>query len=428
MALQTLSGKQIRQNSLEDRHVKSKFSEAVLDIKWGDAGHAAEVLSNKVIVDYVQYVGEVIIADKSNRGDVTLSLDVSTNTIPGVVLDTPIRMRDINGDPIQADGKEIVGKIISCNGATPDADGTFDYTIAFYKADGGEYTFAANTTIEFLYPIKTTLWDASETFASNERFIDGAVDIRTRLDIEQLAKDVYGAAYKYNANGTATQSETLAAMLQRLTHGSIAETTPISGTNIIDEVYAARDGHASLLERLVSDKTAGNKALSDYIALILSQATGEGTSQVGHYVDPSTHLFKSSKLNEILDEVGALVLDAEGSKESITERLAVSIRESGVLVDNEKLHTHGKFAFPVLEDATTFEFTNLPGCSLDATTLTNGIDDIEVYYNGNLQAENIHYKVILEDGFIKGIDLAPENINTGDVVILKWTIYNKYKA
>ena len=52
MAFQKIRGEQILNNVLTDSHVKTKFTEAVLDIDF--AAHAAEILAKKAVVDYVQ--------------------------------------------------------------------------------------------------------------------------------------------------------------------------------------------------------------------------------------------------------------------------------------------------------------------------------------------------------------------------------------
>lgn len=422
MSLQTLNGKQIRNNVIEDRHIKTKLSESVLDIKWADAGHAADILKNKPIIDYVQFIDLVSVTGGASSVEVLLGLDVSTTAIPGVILNMPLRMRDENGDPLRFDGKEITGKITATSGVK--ADGKFGYTISFVDHLGSPFVFTQTTKIEFLYPIKTTLWDAAENFASNERFVDSAVDIRTRLDMIQIIKDVFGDGYNFNANGNATLGETVSAMLERLTHGSTGDTKAISGTNIIDEVYDAREGHASLSDRLDKDRSDGSQALADYKAKLLSTIVGDGTALIGHNNDNG--LFLSSSLVEILNEIGGLIKDAEGDKSSITERLNVSLRPNGVLKDNEKIHVHGTFAKAITMDTPSIVFANETGTKLENLQLKYGIDEIEVYYNGNLQAETFHYAVTKDvSDKITGIDFTPEKMSDGDVVIIKWTEYNK---
>ena len=302
MAFQTINGKQIREHVLEDKHIKSKLSESVLDIKWDAKSHSADILRNKTIIDYVQSVDKMVLSVGTDSVQIRLSLDKAPDAMPGVMLDTPFRFRDKNGDPLRHDGKELIGKIVSADGEdTSQSPSLFMYTVQFFDHSGQPFTFQSETEIEFLYPIKTNLWDAAEDFASNERFVDGAVDIRTRLDLLQLAKDLYGENYVYNANGRAT-----------------------------------------------------------------------------------------------------------------------------LPVLNEKVHVHGKQAIPISQEASTIEFATLTGTELESIELIDGIDDIEVYYNGNLQAETYHYQLIKDhSNKVTGIDFTPDRVMDGDLVIVKWTLYNK---
>lgn len=430
MALQTLTGKQIRNGSLEDRHVNGKFSESVLNIDWKSATHAADILRNKSLIDYVQHMKPLKVLAGSSTATTTIALDSSDTVVPGVVLNDEIRYRTVDGDPIHHDGKEVVGKITSTNGAVSDG---FEYVITFYNSDGSPHNFKAETELEYLYPIKTNLWDALETFASNERFIDGAVDIRTRLDIEQFASDVFGPNYAFNADGTQTQAETLMELLTRLTHGTVGTPSEaLTTTMIIDEVVAARAGRVgpgipinnTLSERLVADFKFLSDALSDY-AKDIADATDEtnGTGLIGHK-DTGSVFGSYTVLSDIINYIGALIKDANGSKANINERLSVSMNADGTLKSGSKIHTHHKCAFAVPLDTSTIDLSTLTAHKLDATTIKEDVDDLEVILNGSIQAEGIHYTLTHVGGFVTAIDFTPEVIGTSDILILKWTIHN----
>lgn len=424
MSLQTINGKQIRAGVIQDKHISGKLTEKVLDIKWNDPQHAADILRNKVIVDYVQHVDpmEVMAGDSSTI--VILSLSDSERVTPGVILNEPLRIRDINGEPIVSDGKEVICKLVNNEGQTGSGADAFRYLVRFTNHKGEEYIFESDTWIQFLYPIKTNLWDVMENFASNERFIDGGVDIRTKLDILQLAADVYGEEYEFNADGIGTQSETLSAILQRYAHGSTDETSEITSTAIIDEVYEARKEYSSLSERLENESNKGSKDLDDYKAKLASNKSKDGTFIIGHNNDKG--IFGSDNLQSIIDEIGVLIEDANGDKNNLAERLAVSLKANGVLKDNEKIHTHGKFVVAIDSETSIISFENYNDVNSDNLSLIHGIDDVDVYCNGNLQAENIHYSVTKnEANVITGIDLTPSVIVDGDIITLKWTIYNK---
>lgn len=431
MALQTLNANQIRNGVLEDRHVNGKFSEAVLDIDWKSAGHAADLLRNKSLIDYVQHTTPIKVLKSTSTATVNIALDTSDTTIPGVLLNGEIRYRTVDGDPIHHNGKEVVGKVTSSNGSVL---GGFEYVITFYDSVGTPYVFENETDLEYLYPIKTNLWDALETFASNERFIDGAVDIRSRLDIEQFATDVFGPNYVFNADGVQTQVETLMELLTRLTHGTIS--TPsnvIDTTMVIDEVYAARTGvfglgvpeNSSLSERLTADFNFLNDLINKYMDDVADAVdVAHGTALIGHK-DTGSVFGSYTVLNDIINYIGAQIKDANGSKANINERLSVSMNEDGTLKAGTQIHTHHKCAFNVPLDTTTIDLSTLTSHGLNETTIKEGVDDIEVILNGAIQAESIHYTLTHSGGFVTAIDFTPETIGTKDVLILKWTIHNQ---
>lgn len=419
---QTLNGKQIRAGSIEDSHVKGKFSENVLDIKWSDASHAQAILRNKVITDFIQLGNTLAITTGSTSLTVTLGLDTDDVALPGVSLNKAVNFRTSLGDPfVDPNGLEVIAKITAKIG--PNAGGGFDYTMSFFNNDGTTpFAFPSDATLDLMYPVKSNLWDATENFAANERFVDGAVDIRTKLNIEQLAKDVYGDAYVFNADGNATQSKNLYGILVERTTGSTVDTQAITATNIIDEIFEARGGKDSLLARLNDMSTAatnGDNAIKNDFA---STATGKGASLVG--VEDTGSLFTGGTVEAALQEVGTEIKNARGSKTSVDERLDVSINEDGTLKEGVKIHVHGTYACTLSADSTDIIFDSLGTPALTGNMLKDGIDEIDVYINGALQAETFHYTKHVTGGFITGVSFAPEVVSTTDVIILKWTKYN----
>lgn len=430
MAFQQINGKQIREGSLQDSHVNGKFSESVLDIKWDSADHAQSLLKNKIIVDYVQLTTPVSFEDATSEATVNLTLDEnSLGALPGVILGQPIRFRTTDGDPlIDPNHKEVVGKITKKVG--PGSPGGYDYTVELFENDGiTPYTVTAKTTVEILYAIKTTLWDASENFASNERFIDGAVDIRSKLDLTQMAKDVFGTSYTFNENGDATLPMNLVEQLAKKTTGSTLSTNSITATEIIDEVYNARGGKLDLATRLTDLANTASTAVTALKNDLASVANGKGATLVG--VEDAAGNFTSDNVEGVLKELSttdqgimAEINDARGTKATLAERLDVSLSDEGVLVDN-RLHVHGSYAFVLSDDSSTIDFDSLVSEKINSTMLVEGTDEVEVYINGNLQAETFHYVLKSELGKITGVDFTPEVIKaTTDVVILKWVKYS----
>lgn len=314
MSLQTLSGKQIRSSSLEDRHIKGKLSESVINIDWTSSDHAEALLKNKSVMDYVKSDNLIVATANASQIDIELPLNQASVTIPGVQLNSKLRLRDVNGEPIHCDGKEVIAKIITCNGeVTPgDPDTKYGYTVGFYKHDGSRYEFPMSTNLEFLYPIKANLWDINENIVTNE-FDDNSALIKARLDLEQIAKDIFGFAYNLNGDGNNTLSESILSAVNNL-----------------------------------------KKAQSD-----------------------------------------------------------------------TRTHVHGSHAFRVMAETTVVQLEDIQDFPLSIGDLKYNRDQLEVYYNGNLQAENMHYTVMVDlNNSITGIDFSPDVILKEDIVIIKWAKYN----
>lgn len=430
MAFQQINGKQIRSGSIDDSHIKGKLSENVLDINWESASHTQSLLKNKVILDYIQLVTPVTFADGTSSSTVNLTLDDNASgALPGVVVGETIRFRTTDGDPlIGPDKKEVVGKITAQVG--PGSLTGFDYTVALFNSDGATpYKVPQTLTVEILYAVRTTLWDAAENFASNERFIDGAVDIRSKLDITQLAKDVFGDSYVFNENGDATQPVNLVDVVTSKTTGSTINTKSITATEIIDEVYTARGGKVDLATRLTEMANASSTAVTTLTKDLASVDNGKGASLIG--VEDAKNNFTSANVEGVLGELASAdkeivdeLSDARGNKATLAERLSVSIDDDGKLVDS-RLHVHGSHAFVLSVASSTIDFDSLSTPKITSSMLVDGVDTIEVYVNGSLQAETFHYVTKVLDGKITGVDFTPEVIQaTTDVVILKWAKYS----
>ncbi|WP_421021721.1 hypothetical protein, partial [Klebsiella pneumoniae] len=79
-----------------------------------------------------------------------------------------------------------------------------------------------------------------ETFASNEKFVDGASDVSARLDLEQIAKDAFGASYTLDRDGNANRGKSIVESLAELTQGKL--NSQVTASDLIDEVVTARGG------------------------------------------------------------------------------------------------------------------------------------------------------------------------------------------
>lgn len=142
---------------------------------------------------------------------------------------------------------------------------------------------------------------------------------------------------------------------------------------------------------------------------------------------------------ETADKVSAVettLSNAKGSKGSIDERLDVSIKEDGILVDDAKIHTHGKVSFkvPTEKNGTSlFAFSEITECSSVPQLYTNAAsgyvrDELEVYLNGMLQVEGatMNYIETVTNNIVTGVDFGGVQLTANDdIITLKWTKYNR---
>lgn len=249
MSFFRIRGDQLKSNIVSDHHIKTRLTENVLDISWKD--HATEILEQKLIIDYVQ---KDTISVPSNSSNITIELpvpDSSNNTMKGIVLNYKVKIRRSNtGEPISYNNYEVYGKLSDYSFNS----GRHEYTLSFYYYDTTEkvYTIQDTINIDILYPRVFSLADIPIGFLENERFIDGAIDVTTYLNLLQIARDTYGSQYNYNENGLATNpfnnGNSLIAELIARTQGIV--NISIKANSIIDEVISARGIKSTLGDRL----------------------------------------------------------------------------------------------------------------------------------------------------------------------------------
>lgn len=260
MAFQKLRGEQLQDNIISNRHVKGQFTEEVLDINF--KSHASEIFEEKKVVDYVQK-NEVLVDVASTTITVELPTGPAlSDEVLGIVLNKyAVRLRETRtAKPLEYNGTEVYAKLESHSLV----EGKNVYTLTFYEKSSGtekKCTIQADTLIDIVYPQRFTLDDVNETFAANEKFVDGATDVTTHLNITQIAKEVFGS-YVLNNNGNINNifgdNSTLVEKLVELTCGRINDT--VKAMDIIDEVIVARSNKATVNDRFVA----------------LEQAVGEG--------------------------------------------------------------------------------------------------------------------------------------------------------
>lgn len=254
----TIDGIKIKQNALLNEHVASNAAihESKLDINW--SAHT-EVLENKKVLDYVQ-INEQLVEGVA-KFDVSAIVGgapavLSVGTEEGIVVDEPkneVVVRDaVTGDPILGvNGGEVFGRMEFT--PTPDEGVTPDkFEIAFYEIDsnGDEVAFTMPTgqKAKFQYLRRFNLLTVDEMFAANEKFVDGTADTNARLDLQQLAKDLYGNSWSLDHDGAVNLSRSLVDEILAQTSGVI--NSSVRASEIIDEVVEARGTFESLDARL----------------------------------------------------------------------------------------------------------------------------------------------------------------------------------
>lgn len=399
MSYNKLSGKQIKPGALDQTHFSpsTKLPETMLNVDW--KAKANEALASKLIIDFVQVAG---VKANGKSIDVTASISApvaDADDKKGAVVQAgknKVILRDsVTGDPvISADHTEVYGKL-GYSGSV--------YTVAFFYKDATkaekEYTFSSEKTIDFQFPQRFDLATIVETFASNEKFVDGASDVSARLDLEQIAKDAFGTSYTLDHDGTANRGKSLVESLTEKTQGTL--NTQVTASDLIDEVVTARGGEDTLEDRLV--KLAGsNQEVID--------------------ARKSTTLGDKATLDERL-EAGELIVD--GIKKDITEAVGNSTLAAviGDLQGAMEQAGHSHFAEdkqvlagdPLID---TKQYTLSEG-----RFFAPGNKSLSVYINGQLQMEGVHYTEVKDSqdptkGI--GVDFTPEVIVQDMVIQLRW--------
>lgn len=286
MSMMQIRGQQIKDHQIKDQHIDGKLSEAVLDIKFSE--HAAEILEEKKVVDYVQRNGVDIAVGVDSITFVSTTPHAADDEAKGIVVNKyEVRLRDtLTGEPVvlTLDGEKapMFGDIefVETNGA----DHTYRVTFKAKKADGSVVpaTVPATTKIDILYPQRFSLQDVSETFASNERFVDAAADTTAHLNIKQLAKELFGTGYVINNTGDVSNpfgnGNTVQQQLHQETHGV---TNPlVNAKDTIDEVITARAGKDSLNKRITDIEVDLDNQIDKVYSDLLSEAAGKGAALV----------------------------------------------------------------------------------------------------------------------------------------------------
>jgi hypothetical protein len=276
MAISRIRGEQIKQQVIKDQHIASDaaIQESKLAIDW--AAHYQQALVTKKVVDYVQVNG----TDVGGFGQIDISA-VIPNTVPhvnsdplsgeGVIVDAPKNkaiIRDaVTGDPVLDENqREVYGRV-----EFDDAGNNF--VLKFFTfdptANGGAgaevpFTMPAGQKIDWQYAKRFNLDTVDEMFAANEKFVEGAADATAHLNIDQLAKDLYGASFSLDRDGN-----------------------PNLTVSVVDQIANE-----------VAARQAGDQAIRDDLA---SNLAGKGANLIG--VEDAAGKFIASTVEGVLAEL-----------------------------------------------------------------------------------------------------------------------------
>jgi hypothetical protein len=484
MAISRINGKQIRPGVLTNTHVAADaaIEETKLSINW--SGHYASALESKKVVDYVQVVNKTVAGTEFNltldgalQGNAPIS--TSAGTAEGVITDAPynkVVIRDvITGEPIlDLLDQEVFGRLVH--------DGV-DFKLLFLTLDEAQLEVAfdmpANTAIDFQYMERFNLRTISELFAANEKFVAGSADVTSVLNIEQLAKDLYGAGYSLDRDGDGNLVlsivEQLAAEVQdrqdadqAILDDLAAQSTALKGANLVGvedagsrflgntveavlaEIKDALDGLEADLASTELDKGASLVGVHDAegkftgttVEAVLAEldtkinTTANGGNSTQTEVDAArkataltgvevTHASLDERL-EATDTVVKATQDeveaARGTEASLDTRLDRALNENGTLKAGAQIHSHHRARYQAAGGEaevllTAFNKANLPAFQV-------GDDSLEVFINGQLQEPGLNYqegalgeKIVFDLG--DGTVLEPT-----DIIQIKYFINN----
>lgn len=447
MGFNKANSRQIKAGSLDNTHIKAgaAIDESKLNIDW--TAKAASILATKLLVDYVQVSAKDV---PSAASDILITEQVSSTpatveTEKGAIVESGkngvIVRYSLTGDPvISSAGTEVFGKL-TYSGS--------DYKLSFFYRDevGAElpFTFADAAKIDFQFPQRFDLSTISETFAANEKFVDGASDVSARLDLSQITKDIFGDTYDLDQDGDANRPQSLAAELTQETSGAV--NADEKAKDIIDEVVDARNGHDDLGTRLSTTDQRIADAETNITTLTTEvtnarQSNAKGTlDQDGVTVIPKAFGNVDTRIEEVEQDHIDEIARATAAEEALQDNIDVATNAHADYV------TANDIRVKAVEDANTAQDTkistlegahhahyaedkqilagdpliNSSRYDLQSGTFVAGDKSLDVYLNGMLQMVGVHYTEVTNassEGI--AITFAPELLVAEDVIQLRW--------
>lgn len=291
----TIDGVKIQQGALLNEHIASNAAihESKLDINW--ESHT-EILQNKKVVDYIQVnateVGGLNFIDVTSLAIIP-GTDEGVVSDPlsgeGIIIDAPknrVILRDTaTGDPVLDEhGHEVFGRVTK--------DATDKFIVSFYTVEADvetPFTMPEGQKVDWQYARRFNLLTVNEMFAANEKFVEGAADATAHLNIEQLAKDLYGTVFSLDRDG----------------NGNLEKSVTLQ---ISEEIIRAKQAETDLQTNIDGEAAARIAADNSIIADLSSIEPGKGSSLIGF----NNTEFVSKTVNDALIELESRITRAEG--------------------------------------------------------------------------------------------------------------------
>ena len=333
-----IRGKQIHDYQILNRHIGEKIQEQNLDIDF--ASHWADILEQKKVVDYVQVDNFTAVGAEIDLSAI-LPADtlISDGTTKGVIVEAPLNkcvVRDgISGKPILGpENDEVFGRLVAEDGE----EGRVFKLKLFSIVDGEETPFelTEEQVIDFQYAERFSLATVSELFAANEKFVDGAVDVTTKLNLKQLARDLYGSGYSLDRDGDANLEKSIVDQLADEVSARTAADEALQ-TALDDEISRATAAEQALGTRVtaVENEIADARDEADSLAARLAGLEDSGAASGQEIADArrSDRYGEFATLDERLEAAEAALADAVAAEE--TRAKAAEEALDGKLVELE---------------------------------------------------------------------------------------------
>lgn len=285
MALIKIRGGQIQAGALTDLHVadNAAIAETKLNINW--AGRQDEALQRKKLLDTVQ----LTVAGVTGT-EVPVVLGITKAEVAAT--DLGVICEDFDGKGknkviVRAAGEPVIEPVSDTEvygRMTWDAtanEGAGGFALKFFAGAEAPYTFGEATDIEIAYIARFNLLTVDETFAMNTRFVDGAADVTSTLNLQQLALDLYGAD-ELTRTGDAFLAKSLT-------------------TQISEETTARENADTAINEAISAEQTARAEADTAIRNDFASNVTGKGAALVG--VEDATSIFTATTVEGVLVEI-----------------------------------------------------------------------------------------------------------------------------